>query len=159
VIELAHEALGLHFEDGRLQEYFLSREVEELVDEKYERPLRRSLPPATYDVRPGGLEAWRAGTGHFLAYPCNGCGRLSLAFWLETPEDSARALEIEESHPAIPFLGKTALVQFDYGAFVGCCCILCDGREDGRASRLELCSEGLAGKYEPSAKEERRASA
>lgn len=131
VTEAAEDALGLHLEDGILVSCSLSESIATLVDEEFDRFPKRALPPATYQIRPGGLEAWRAGLGHFLAYPCNGCGEIVPGYWLETPDDVRRALAIECSHPAIPFMGSNkAQVLFEHEHFSGCYCSRClDGYE------------------------------
>jgi hypothetical protein len=77
----------------------------------------------------GDLAVWRRGFGHFLLYPCNGCGRPTPSYWLETPEDLDRATEIEHSHPAIPFMDR-GLVLFEGGHFLGCYCDFCLGAEE-----------------------------
>ncbi len=96
-------------------------EIEKLIEEKH--GFRPTLPPVDLRIENGGVAAWRHGRGQFLAMPCNGCGEIVPAYWLENANDRARATRLERRHPAIPFIHPRAGVYFEHGEFVGCFCL------------------------------------
>ncbi len=128
VTELAHDALGYYCEDGCIKESFLNNDVMHFLSEEYDYS-SGDLPVIPFEIRPGGVRAWRDRAAHFLAHPCDVCGSLSLGYWLQTREDVRRACGLEASHPAIPFLSRKACVQFERGSFLGCFCRRCMDNE------------------------------